>query len=135
MNGYKIVSWFAAVTSIVLLVLPRLVPICTGLSKEGGPMRCHFAFQAEFLVVLLAVILSVALSVLRTAEARLLNGFTILLLGIIIVVLPQPWAIGICEHGGACHKTAFFAGVGGGLLTLAGAAVLWFTVKGEKAAK
>lgn len=134
MNSYKIVSWVAVITSIALLVLPRLVPICTGLSKEGGPMRCHFAFQAEFLVVLLAAILSAALLVLRTAEARLLNGFTILLLGIIIVVLPQPWAVGICEHGGACHKTTFFAGAGGGLLTLAGAAVLWLTGKREKAA-
>lgn len=132
MKSYRIVSWIAVVTSIALLVLPRLVPVCTGLSKAGGPMRCHFTFQAEFLVILLAVILSASLLVLRTTEAQLLNGFTVLLLGLIITVLPQPWATGICEHGGACHQTACYMAIGGGILTLAGAAILWLTGKVAK---
>jgi hypothetical protein len=69
------------------------------------------------------VILAVALFALRTAEARLLTGFFLLLLGVVIIILPQPWALGICQHGGACHKTAFFAAIGGGLLAVNGALV------------
>ncbi len=126
MNKYKIFSWGAVIISIWLLILPRIIPICNGLSKSGSPMNCHYAYQAEFIVMLLAVILASALLVLRTAEARLLTGFIIILLAIIIIVLPEPWAIGICEDG-ACQKTTFFATISASLLALAGAGIVWLT--------
>lgn len=120
MNRYKILSGIALTTSIVLLVLPRIVSICTGLGNSGQAMQCHYAYQAEFLITLLAVILSASLLVLKTAEARLLTGFIIFLLGITTVIIPQPWAIGICNHAAACHKTTYFVSIGGGILALAG---------------
>ncbi len=127
MKGYKILSWSAILLSVVLLVLPRAIPICTGLGTGGNPMQCHFAYQAEFLISLLALIISAALLVLKTVEARTLSGFTIFGLGVIIALLPQPWVIGICAHGGACTKTAFFSTIIGILLGFVGALLVWFT--------
>lgn len=126
MNKYKLISWSAVIISVVLLILPRLIPICNGLMKNGNPMTCHYTYQAEFIITLLAVILAGSLLVLRTAEARVLAGFIILLLGISIIVLPQSWAIGICEDG-ACGKTTFFATIGAILLALAGAGAVWLS--------
>ncbi|WP_094603212.1 hypothetical protein SPSIL_012160 [Sporomusa silvacetica DSM 10669] len=124
MTKYKLFSWSALLAAIVLLILPRLIPICNGLMKNGSPMSCHYTYQAEFIFALLAVILASALFVLRTEEARLLTGFILLLLGIIVIVLPQPWASGICQAGG-CMKTAFFSNIGGGWLALSGAGIVW----------
>ena len=123
MNREKILAWVVLLLSLVLLLLPRIIPICTGLA-DSKPMVCHYTYQAEFLVTLLAVIVAGGLFVLRTAEARLLSGFILALLGIIVVVLPQSWAIGLCTYGG-CQKTVFFSVGGGGLLALVGAAIAW----------
>lgn len=127
MKRYKALSWSAVLLSAVLLLLPRVIPICNGVSAGGNPMQCHFAYQAEFLISLLALIISAALLVLKTVEARTLSGFIIFLLGVIIALLPQSWVIGICEHGGACIKTAFFSTIIGSLLGLVGALLVWFT--------
>ena len=128
MNRYKILSWVALVISILLLVLPRIIPICTGITGNGTPMVCHYAYQAEFINTLLAVILSASLLVLRTAEARLLASFIVFLLGIVVIILPQPWAIGICENG-ACLKTTFFTTIGGSLLAITGLLIVLLTRK------
>lgn len=125
MTGYKTLSWSAILLSAILLVLPRIIPICNGVSAEGNPMQCHYAYQAEFLISLPALIVAAALLVLKTAEARTLSGFILFMLGIIIAVLPQPWAVGICVHGGACSKTAFFSTIIGSLLGLTGALLVW----------
>lgn len=129
MSRHTVVSWTALIIALALLVLPRLIPICTGRAKLANgmlsPMPCHYAFQAIFIVSLLAVIAALALFAVRTAEARSLAGFFLLLLGISIIILPQPWAIGICPHGGACAKTTFFTTIGGGLLVVDALAVIW----------
>lgn len=132
MKAYKALAWSAIIISLVLLILPRVIPICTGLVGAGSPMRCHYAYQAEFLVTLLALILAVSLLVLRTNEAQALSGFVILLLGIVIVILPLPWVIGICSHGGACLKTAFFTTIGGSLFSLTGARIICLTRKAKE---
>lgn len=125
MDRYKLLSWGAVILSVALLVLPRILPICTGVGAGGNPMKCHYAYEAEFIIALLAVIAAAAALVLRTSEARLWNCFVLLLLGISVIVLPQPWVIGICPHGGACAKTTFFTTIGGGLLTLISATGVW----------
>lgn len=125
MDRDKILAMLAAVISLALLALPRIMPICTGLDAGGNPMRCHYAYQAEFLVTLPAVVLAGGLFVVRSAEARSLAGFMLSLLGLVIIVLPQPWAVGICFRGMACEKTALFTVLGGGLLALTGAIVAW----------
>jgi len=137
MKSQKIVAWFAIIISIILLFLPRIIPICTGRIDLGGgelmPMECHFAYQAEFIIALLAVIFSASLLILRTFEGRSLASFLVFLLGMIIIIIPQPWAIGICPPGsGGCHKTTFFVTIGGALLTLAGILTLWLTYKARQ---
>lgn len=126
MTTYRLFSWSAVVAAIVLVILPRVIPVCNAYMKNGKPMSCHYTYQTEFLVALLALILAGALFVLVTEEARLLTGFILLLLGIIVVVLPQPWALGICEAGG-CLKTAFFSQIVGGWLALSGAGIVWLS--------
>lgn len=136
MDRYKVVSWFAVIISIVLLILPRILPVCTGLANGTQPMQCHYAYQAEFIIALLAVLLSGSLFVLRTSEGRLLAGFVIFLLGIIVIVLPQPWAIGICPHmSSPCHKTTFFETIGGALIALAGAFIVFLNYKAQREEK
>lgn len=132
MNHYKILSWVALLISLTLLVLPRIIPICTGLTGGGQPMLCHYTYQAEFIVILLAAIFSGSLFVLTGTEARLLNSIVILLLGSTILLLPQPWVIGICPDAGACHKTTFFVTIGGGLFTVTGALLVWLNVRSSR---
>lgn len=131
MTKYKLLSWSALLAALVLLVLPRVIPICNAFMKNGKPMSCHYTYQAEFIFALLAVILAGALFVLLTDEARLLTGFILLLLGIVVVVLPQPWALGICQAGG-CMKTAYFSNIFGGWLALSGAGVVWLIGRKEE---
>ncbi|WP_378953663.1 DUF4418 family protein [Pelosinus sp. sgz500959] len=130
MNYYKILSWIALMISVLLLILPKYIPICVGHTNDGHPMLCHYAYQAEFIITLLAVILSSSLLVLHTVEARSLASFIIFLLGIIVIILPQSWAIGICENG-ACLKTTFFVTIGGSILALIGLFILLITRKTE----
>lgn len=124
----KILGWIAVVTGFFLLVLPRVIPICTGLTAAGSPMRCHYTYQAEFLLTLIAVILAGALFVLKTAEARMMTGFTLALVAIVLALLPEPWVSGICANGG-CQKTAFFTAVGAGLLAITGAVIAWLNYR------
>lgn len=134
MNRDKGIAWFAVIISIGLLLLPRLIPICTGHAKAGGqllPMACHYAYQAEFIIGLLAVIVAASLFVLRTAEGKLFASLLILLLGLVIVIIPQPWAIGICPAGG-CQKTTFFVTIGGILYSLAGLINIWLIRRAEQ---
>lgn len=132
MNHYKILSWVALLTSLILLVLPRIIPVCTGLTGGLQPMLCHYTYQAEFIITLLAVIFSGSLFMLTGTEARLLNGIVILLLGSTILLLPQPWVIGICHDAGACHKTTFFVTLGGSLFTATGALLIWLNVRNSR---
>jgi len=87
-------------------------------------MTCHYTYQAEFIITLLAVIVSAALLGWRTNGARLLAGFIIILLGISSILLPQSWAIGICENG-SCLKTTFFLTIGAALLAVTGTGIVW----------
>ncbi|MDU4960481.1 MAG: DUF4418 family protein [Sporomusaceae bacterium] len=136
MNKHTAVSWTALVIALAILILPRLIPVCTGQMQLANgmtaPMVCHYAFQAVFFIALLAVIAAAALFVVRTAEARSLTGFFLLLLGLGVISLPQSWFIGICPHGGACAKTAFFTTLGGALLSVSGAVLIWLHRGGDR---
>lgn len=114
----RVLMILALLSSLVLVVLPRIFPICTGL-MNGNPMHCHYAYQAEFLFAILAVILAGFLFVLKTSEARALTGLLLSFIAIIIIVLPQPWAIGICTQG-SCLKTAYFSTLIAALLAIIG---------------
>jgi hypothetical protein len=88
------------------------------------PMRCFYTFQAVFLMALASLLVSGALFCALGAEGRLLLGLFLALLGAIIVVLAQPWAIGVCACPDApCHQTRALT-VGGGVALVAAGAIL-----------
>nr|WP_092070941.1 DUF4418 family protein [Dendrosporobacter quercicolus]NSL48425.1 DUF4418 family protein [Dendrosporobacter quercicolus DSM 1736]SDM16437.1 protein of unknown function [Dendrosporobacter quercicolus] len=128
MKYHKIISWVAVITGFFLLILPRFIPICTGLTASGAPMRCHYTYQAEFLLTLIAIILAGALLVLKTAEARMMTGFTLALTAVVLALLPEPWVSGICANGG-CGKTAFFTLAGTVFLAVSGAVIVWLNYR------
>jgi hypothetical protein len=117
----KGLSAISLLTSLCLLAVARVCPICSGLNS-GQPMPCHYTYQAAFLFALLAAVASLGLFVLKTDEAQTLAGFFIFAAGAIILALPQNWALGICPHG-SCVKTAFFSNIGAAVLALSGAAL------------
>ena len=125
MKVHRWMGWLALLNSIGLLILPKVVPFCTAGTLEN-PMRCYFTYQAQFLIALLAVILSGSLLAAKSREAYSLAAFIVFMLGLIVVIIPQPWVIGICEtEGAACHKTTFFANILGIALAVEGLTAAW----------
>lgn len=119
----KVTAGIAVLAALGLLVLPEVFPVCP---VEKSPMRCFYAYQAEFLVALLGVVVAVSLFFTKQAETQKLTYFFLLLIGIIALVLPANWAIGICGHGDSlCHITAAWTNSAAILLTLAGVAGIW----------
>lgn len=114
----KSLSAAAFLSSLWLLSVARVFPICSGLNN-GQPMPCHYTYQAVFLFALLAAIASLGLFVFRTSEAKAAAGFFIFAAGTLVLLLPQNWAMGICLYG-SCVKTSFFSNIGAAVLAVAG---------------
>jgi hypothetical protein len=124
----KGLSALAFLSSLWLLAVARVFPICSGLNN-GQPMPCHYTYQAVFLFALLATIASLGLFLLRTDEAKAMAGFFIFAAGALILALPHNWAMGICLYG-SCVKTSFFSNVGAAALAAAGAGLCLSQLKG-----
>jgi hypothetical protein len=97
--------------ALALALTPRFVPPCAHqLETAAGvavPMRCHWTFQIEFLLAVAALIVAGALWVVRHAEARRIVGGGLVLFGLLVIAVPQPWVIGLCGNPEmACHHTA-----------------------------
>ena len=121
----KLFYWIALLTSLSLLVLPKFLPICEVVAGKP-PMRCFYTYQAEFILALLALIIAVGLFFAKEEETRKFIGFFLFLLGIIILILPESWALGLCSHGdSACHSTTHWITGASILLSLSGVASLW----------
>jgi len=107
--------------ALAMALTPRLVPPCEGqLETTAGvpvPMHCHWTFQIEFLLAVAVLIVAGALWVVRHGEARQIIGGVSVLYGLLVIAVPQPWAIGLC--GGSqmsCHHTAHWLWLWAGLL-------------------
>lgn len=119
----KWTQWIALLVSVSLLILPTVIPICEIGAK---PMRCFYAFQAEFLFELLAVVTAVSLFFVKERETKSVSGFFLFIIGIIIFIIPSAWVIGICGHSdSACHLTAVSTRGLSVVLALAGAFIAW----------
>ena len=97
--------------TLVLALTPRFVPPCTHqLETAAGafmPMRCHWAFQIEFLLAVAALIVAGALWIVRHAEASRIVGVVLALFGLLVIAVTQSWVIGICGNSEMpCHHTA-----------------------------
>ncbi|MDF2565017.1 MAG: hypothetical protein K0Q53_1412 [Massilibacillus sp.] len=128
MKTGKITKWLAVLTSFSLLVLPKIFPVCAITGKSL--MRCFFTYQVEFMIALLAFIIALSLFFIKEVETKQLTGFLLFLIGMIIIVLPTSWGIGICEHDGSpCHITAAWTGGTAVILALSGLIDAWSTVR------
>lgn len=127
MNFNKWTYWLSLLSSISLLIAPAVFPVCPVGSK---PMRCFFAFQAEYLFALLAVVIALSLFFTKEIEAKSFSGFLLFLIAIIIFILPFSWVIGICAHDDSpCHLTAALTRGLSVLLAFLGALIVWLQNK------
>jgi len=109
MHGLTVVlaNTLAAGLALALVLTPRFVPPCTPAVELAPPMRCHWTFQADFLLAVAALIVAGALWIVSHAEARRVVGGVLVLFGLLVIAVTQPWGIGLC--GGSqmpCHHTA-----------------------------
>lgn len=110
---WKIIGTIALVVTLALLFLPKVVPICTDMvaTAMGGqmPMRCYYTFQAQSLFALTALLVSGTFFVVKSNDARKGIGFTLAVLGVMMLILPLSGVSGICrlDHM-PCHNTAFW---------------------------
>ena len=126
----NIAAGVAVVISLAQLFIPKIFPICQNMimTASGGmnPMRCHYTYQAEFLVALSSLFVAVALYFVHGAEGRRLIGGFLSLLGAITLLLPQSWFIGICANPNEpCQVTYWWTVAGGFLLVIAGGIIVW----------
>lgn len=121
----KITAGIAVLAALAVLVLPEIFPVCP---IGNSPMRCFYTYQAEFLIALLGVIVAISLYFTKEPETKKLTYFFLILIGIIVLVLPASWAIGICGHGDSpCHITSAWTNGAATLLILAGVFGIWIS--------
>ena len=130
----KIADGIAVLASFSLLWLPKIFPVCTITGKS--PMHCFFTYQAEFMIALLAFIIALSLFFTKAAETKYLIGFLLFLIGIIIIVLPARWAIGICVPADSpCQVTTAWTTGAAVILALSGLIGAWTVGKKTKEEK
>lgn len=99
----------ALLAGIALLLLPWVFPVCS-IAGRSMPMRCFFAYQAEFLLALFTVIIATSLFFTKERETKQLTGFFLVVAASLIFIIPAQWVIGICGHGDSpCHVTTAWA--------------------------
>lgn len=110
---WKIVSAVALVVALGLVLLSKVVPVCTDMvaTASGGqmPMRCHYTFRAQLLFAISSVLAAGTLFFVRSNDGRKVAGVMLAALGIMMLILPLSGVSGICRHDHApCHDTAFW---------------------------
>ncbi|MTV48244.1 DUF4418 family protein [Heliobacillus mobilis] len=127
---WKVLSYTSILLSVALLVTPKILPICRDLmitqSGSAVPMRCHYAYQAEFLVSLLALLISGSLLVVKGLEGRRTTSLFLVFTGLLASLIPQKWIIGICGNAAMdCHHAIHWMYGWAGLLILTGFTLAW----------
>lgn len=71
------------------------------------PMKCHWTFQATWLVGILGMASSGASIAARTKEGRRIAALMTLLICVAIALVPTSLVIGLCDGSAMqCHQTA-----------------------------
>jgi hypothetical protein len=95
----------------------------------GDGLRCHPAMSADSKLSVAAALISVLLFLVTAQGARRVMGDLPSGIGALIVALPSPPFLGICEVGSmACHTTTHWLDLWGAGLVLTG---LFFTLVGR----
>ncbi|MEA4902228.1 DUF4418 family protein [Desulfitobacterium sp.] len=109
---------------LISLIPFQLSPVCQKLVEmQNGNMshmKCHYTGQAEVYLGILVLAVSLLL-LLSKGGARRYLGLVQAVLGVIVILMPTPFGIGICMTATmACHTTAKFLYVLGALLIALG---------------
>lgn len=129
MRGERLSRWIFLLSSMALLFLPYVFPICPIMGK---PMRCFFTYRAEFLFALLAIVQSLLLFWAQQQEAKKAISILLLLTAISLWFLPYSFVLGICAHGdNPCHVTTFWVRLVSALLALSSMVSIWFNRGGK----
>jgi hypothetical protein len=97
-------------TSLVLGGCDTLIPADSG----AFPMKCHWAFIAVAVVLVIGIAVVLAQLLLKTTEARRFAASILLLIALAAAFLPSPLGIGICSDGGMMSDgTAMLCAVDG----------------------
>ncbi|MHB8075807.1 DUF4418 family protein [Desulfosporosinus fructosivorans] len=123
----KVAGILGSIIGIFIIFTPfHLAPVCQKLieMKSGNMthMRCHYTGQAEIYLGILIVIASQMLLFSRGVVRRYL-GFLLVALGVMVILMPTHWGIGVCMSPMECHTTARYMYVFGGVLILEGLAL------------
>ena len=135
-NKTLYINGIAALAALLLLGAVFIwAPVCQKTiqlaSGSSTPMRCFYTGKAAVMLAIVTLALSVELLVRKKAVA-----FPYIAAGVLLVLLPAggTLGIGICAADGmACHATALWIYISGGLLILSGIAGL--LTKGEREIK
>ena len=113
-----------SIIGLAIIFTPfHLAPVCQKLielkSGNMAHMSCHYTGQAEVYLGILTLIISLMIFFSRGGARRYL-GFVLAALGVMVILMPTHLGIGICMSPMACHTTAEFLDIYGGLLTAEG---------------
>ena len=130
--GFLLAAANAAAGALLVGAVYAWAPVCTGMvqTAAGGqlPMRCFYTGHA---LAMFGTILLVNGAMMLFTKKLLHGGAVAIAVGIfsILVLSDSGLGIGICMKAMACHNTAAWAKLCGGLTVAAGAASLAFGMK------
>lgn len=130
--GFLLAAANAAAGALLVGAVYAWAPVCTGMvqTAAGGqlPMRCFYTGHA---LAMFGIILLVNGAMMLLTKKLLHGGAVAIAVGIfsILVLSGSGLGIGVCMKAMACHDTAAWAKLCGGLAVAAGAASLAFGMK------
>lgn len=127
-NMQKITGILGALIGVITVLTPfHLAPVCSGLLelKTGKMvhMRCHYTGQAEVFIGVIIIVTSALLLLAANSGTKKSLGKVLAVLGIVVILLPTKYGIGVCLSPMECHATAKVLYLLGGLLVLDGLVV------------
>lgn len=119
---WKIHTFINLLIVLVLLAIPYIFPICTEMIETaiGGkvPMKCHWSMLAELALSLPLFIMVIIQFFLQNPATRQLSAGFILPLGMMVILIPQKFFIGVCKASMPCNTSKIAWAILGSLLIL-----------------
>lgn len=121
----KIIGGLSLVLGLLIALTPfQLAPVCQRLLElttgRMVHMRCHYTGQAEVVLGLIVMAVSLLFLFNKSISAQKSLGAVLAFLGVAVIVLPTNFGIGVCMNPMECHTTAKFLYALGSLLVISG---------------
>lgn len=121
----KIMGAVGVALGLLIALTPfQLAPVCQKLLELNTGkmvhMRCHYTGQAEVFLGVTIAIISLMYLFSKSSNVQKYLGAVLAVLGIVVILLPTNFGIGVCMSPMECHTTAKVLYVLGGLLVIDG---------------